>query len=194
MVAHPGFFIKKNLIYLPVILIIVFEASLRYGWPGFQNLIDDWANFSVYITFFIIGYIFNSNTKIIEKIENKKMHSLAMAAISSVLIVTLYFLSDIFHILDPETFYGYIIFRTLIGFNSYMWVIFFIGFGKKALNKTNKVLTYLSKASLPFYIIHLLPVTAFSFIFLKLPLNPYFEFFIVSVTFECSPVNTPEPP
>ena len=166
---------------MPVILVIIFEASLRYRWPGFQNLIDDWANFSVYITFFIIGYIFNSNTKIIEKIENKKMHSLVMALISSVFIVALYFISDVFHILNSGTFYGYIIFRVLIGFNSYMWVMFFIGFGKKILNKTNKMLVYLSEASFPFYILHLFSVTAFSFIFLKLSLNPYFEFFLVSI-------------
>ena len=79
------------------------------------------------------------------------------------------------------TFYGYIIFRVLIGFNSYMWVLFFIGFGKKTLNRTNKILVYLSEASFPFYILHLFSVTVFSFIFLKLFLNPYFEFFLVSI-------------
>jgi surface polysaccharide O-acyltransferase-like enzyme len=144
-------------------------------------LIDDWANFSVYITFFIIGYIFNTSTKIIEKIENKKIHSLVMAMVSSVFIITLYFLSDVFNILNSGTFYGYIIFRVLIGFNSYMWVMFFIGFGKKILNKTNKMLVYLSEASLPFYVLHLFSVTAFSFIFLRLSLNPYLKFFLVSI-------------
>jgi surface polysaccharide O-acyltransferase-like enzyme len=104
-----------------------------------------------------------------------------MALISSVFIVALYFISDVFHILNSGTLYGYIIFRVLIGFNSYMWVLFFIGFGKKILNKTNKMLVYLSKASLPFYILHLFSVTAFSFIFLKLSINPYFEFFLVSI-------------
>jgi surface polysaccharide O-acyltransferase-like enzyme len=173
--------VKKNFIYIPVILIIIFEASLRYRWPGFQNLIDDWANFSVYITFFLIGYIINSNTRIIEKIKNKKFHSCVMAIISSVFIITLYFLSEVFHILNSGTFYLYIIFRILIGFNSYMWVMFFIGFGKKALNKTNKMLVYLSEASFPFYILHLFSVTAFSFIFLKLSLNSYLEFFLVSI-------------
>jgi glucan biosynthesis protein C len=176
-----SFFVKKNFIYMPLILVIIFEASLRYRWPGFQNLIDDWANFSVYITFFIIGYIFNSNTKIIEKIENKRMHSLLIGLISSVFIVALYFLSDVFYILDSGTLSGYIIFRVLIGFNSYMWVMFFIGFGKKMLNKKNKMLVYLSKASFPFYILHLFSVTAFSYIFLKLSFNPYFEFFLVSI-------------
>jgi hypothetical protein len=36
-------------ILLPALWTGLLEAALRPGWPGYQNLINDWANFSVYL-------------------------------------------------------------------------------------------------------------------------------------------------
>jgi hypothetical protein len=34
----------------------VVELALRWRWPGFQNLYDDWANFLWYSLFFVGGF------------------------------------------------------------------------------------------------------------------------------------------
>ncbi|KAL2631067.1 hypothetical protein R1flu_015753 [Riccia fluitans] len=40
----------------PVVLLACVQLGLRDRWPGYQNLVDDWANFWFYSTFFIAGF------------------------------------------------------------------------------------------------------------------------------------------
>ena len=43
------------LVYAPIAPLAFVQATLRERWPGFQNLVDDWANFSYYLLFFLLG-------------------------------------------------------------------------------------------------------------------------------------------
>ncbi|KAL3688963.1 hypothetical protein R1sor_015272 [Riccia sorocarpa] len=40
----------------PVVILACLQLGLRDKWPGYQNLVDDWANFWFYSTFFIAGF------------------------------------------------------------------------------------------------------------------------------------------
>ena len=44
-------------IYLPILPLALIQVTLRGYWPGFQNLLDDWANFSYYSLYFILGFL-----------------------------------------------------------------------------------------------------------------------------------------
>jgi hypothetical protein len=48
--------LKEQLLPGTFEVIIVFETLLRPIYPGKQTLVNDWANFTVYLTFFILGY------------------------------------------------------------------------------------------------------------------------------------------
>ena len=54
------FFARGSLILVPCVWIALLEAVFRPGWPGFQNLVNDWANFTVYFSFFLFGYFAGS--------------------------------------------------------------------------------------------------------------------------------------
>jgi peptidoglycan/LPS O-acetylase OafA/YrhL len=43
--------------WLPLLLLAGIEVVLRGRWPGVQNLYDDWANFALYSTLFVTGYV-----------------------------------------------------------------------------------------------------------------------------------------
>ena len=52
-----GFLSQGRNIMLPMLVIIAFETLLRPIYPGRQTLVNDWANFTVYLTFFLLGII-----------------------------------------------------------------------------------------------------------------------------------------
>lgn len=43
--------------WLPLLLLAGIEVALRGRWPGVQNLYDDWANFALYSTLFVTGFV-----------------------------------------------------------------------------------------------------------------------------------------
>ena len=43
-------------LYLPMAPLILIEVSLRWLFPGFRDLIHDWASFSVWLFVFIAGF------------------------------------------------------------------------------------------------------------------------------------------
>lgn len=45
---------------LSLVAITASEVYLRERWPGYQNLVDDWANFTSYSVFFVLGLIIGS--------------------------------------------------------------------------------------------------------------------------------------
>ena len=44
-------------VYAPILPLAVIQVTMRERWPGLQNLIDDWANFTYYSTFLIAGFL-----------------------------------------------------------------------------------------------------------------------------------------
>ncbi len=48
---------KPGAIFLLALPLAIIEGFLRPKWHGFQNLYNDWANFFLYIFYFIYGYL-----------------------------------------------------------------------------------------------------------------------------------------
>jgi fucose 4-O-acetylase-like acetyltransferase len=40
-----------------VAVLVLVQVALRWMWPGFQNLYNDWANFTYYSLFFVAGFL-----------------------------------------------------------------------------------------------------------------------------------------
>jgi peptidoglycan/LPS O-acetylase OafA/YrhL len=57
--ARPGHreHVADGWAWLPLLLLAASEALLRGRWPGVQNLYDDWANFALYSTLFVTGFL-----------------------------------------------------------------------------------------------------------------------------------------
>ncbi len=133
---------------LPLLLI---QTTLRVRWPGFQNLVDDWANFTFYITVFLYGYFLCAHERIAEAVVRQRKLCLTLALVCMALYLGL-------HITDRVPRWGYtpanLSYLALRGFAAWCWILTWIGYAKRHLNFTNGFLRYASEAALPFYILH----------------------------------------
>ena len=164
--------------YVPALYFIITQALLRPGWPGFVNLYNDWANVALYGGLFFFGYIFSLHQNAKNIVSKNWFISLALAILSASAI---FFIEQKFH-LTPGYNIEYMAFKGLHGLNTYLWVIFFIGFGGKFINKSNSFLNYVRNFSFPLYMIHLIPITILDYYFLSLTISVYLKVSIVIIT------------
>ncbi len=167
---------KGRNIYIPIIFIIVAEILLRPFFPGMQNLIMDWANVVVYLSIFIFGFVFASDTRIQERLNKlSKISAYLFAILSFLYILVMYlFLSNGSSISSLGLAWA-----VTKGVFECSAIIFLIFIGKKYLNKNSSLLNYLSKVSFSFYIFHFLPVSMFTYLFMDLQINIYAKYLLV---------------
>lgn len=167
-------FLKRgNNIFLPMLIIVLFEVIFRPYYPGMQKLIGDWANFFVYISFFSIGFIIGDHEKTLDVISKKKLLFLLLALLSSfVYIVTKRFFTQ---------FSNIYFLSALWGVAAYSWVMFYIGLFKVLFNKKNIILNYLNKTSFSLYVFHYLIVSVCNFILLKYKINHYYVWLLSTI-------------
>jgi len=143
--------LNAPLLYSLGLPLAILYAGLIVKFRGPQNLVNDWAWFSVYFTYFVYGFLFTLNDRFGEMIEAKRGLSLRLAC-ACYLAVTYLRWNDA----EPE--FGYnapnMIYLALLTFNSWFWVITILGYGRRYLNRNNQLLAYANEAIYPFYILH----------------------------------------
>lgn len=143
---------KSYGIILFFIPIAVIELLLRRAYPNMQNLISDWANFLMFITVFIFGFIMMSDEQFGEAVDRYWRTALTIG----LLIVTglsVIFAARIQTGLSENTYY--FVEMTLRGIAIWLCMIGFLGFGRRYLNRGGRFIIYASEAALPVYILHL---------------------------------------
>jgi glucan biosynthesis protein C len=170
---HPNF----SLYYMPLIILILFECLLRPRWPGFQNLYDDWANFTNYLFYMIFGYVFVLIHSLRKEIKLKCFINLILGILCFVIKRIVW---ETFNIkLGYNTSALFAISLQTIG--TYLFVLSFIGLGHKYLNNSSFILKYLQGATFPFYIIHFIPVTILTYYLFDTDINYYIRYLIVII-------------
>ena len=172
---------KSTGIFLFFIPIAVIEVLLRDAFPNMQNLISDWANFLMFITVFIFGFIMTSDDKFGEVIDR---HWKAALTIGLLIAISL----SVVHVVQIQTGLNevtfYILEMILRGVCIWFCMIGFLGFGKRFLNRGGKFINYAREAALPVYIIHLPMVVIVGFYVIKFDLpiaGKYFAIIILSL-------------
>lgn len=163
---------------LPMLIIVIFEIVLRPFFPGYQNLIMDWANFTVYLSFFLIGFIMGQEGDLLSVLALNWKISGVLAGLSTVINIiikrTEYFQNTNYTVIVLLSF--------LSGVAAYTWVMFFVGIGKRYFNRTNKYLSNFSKSAFALYIFHYMILTILILFLIKTSLNHYIMFMITCVT------------
>jgi glucans biosynthesis protein C len=129
----------------------IIYASLIIKFRGPQNLVNDWAMFFYYFTYFVWGFLFTLNRAFSRVIEEKRQTWLRLGCISFLAIAYLRWNDK-----EPAFVYSVanMLFLALISFNAWFWVLTILGYGKRYLNRSNALLTYANEAIYPFYILH----------------------------------------
>jgi len=165
-----GFFEKPFMLILIVIPVTLLSAI---------DILDDKNPFVYFATFFI-GYFLLTNEKYQEAINRDKWVYLVL----SIILIFIHFNipTDFTPWSCKWILYGFFDSTTRI-----VPVFALIGIGNRFMNKNSRVLEYLSKASFPVYIIHMLINTIVGFFVIKLGLGVGFKYtLIVAITFTTS--------
>jgi hypothetical protein len=164
-------------IYLMIIPLILSEASLRPFWPTNQNLIADWANFTLSLLLFIYGFIVCSQENIRERIEKQRYVSVGIAIVAFTVLVLFYWIQWP----DPSPA-GMVLYRTLTVVNGWCWLMTIFGFARKYLNFTNRFLQYANEAVYPFYILHQTIIICIAYYMINWQMSIALKFSIISIS------------
>jgi surface polysaccharide O-acyltransferase-like enzyme len=145
----------------------------------FQNLYDDWANFCLYLLYFIYGYLLSSEPTIGQAIDRHKGIALVLAVTCMLALFSLWETGSL-----PERGYSleYILYQFLRGVDSWFWVIALMGLGRSYLNFNSKLLQYASAASYPFYLLHQTILVIIGFYVVRWNVGVIEKFFVISTT------------
>ena len=160
-----NYFEEKRKIFLFAIPLIIVNVSLRWIFPEAHNFIFDWAVILNFLFIFIYGFIIISDSRFEISISRNKGLALILGviiAIFSLTFDTIRYMSLNSNSSSFNAFFEnpiiliitYLIGMTIWSFGMWCWLIAILGYARKYLNKPNSFISYASKISLPFYILH----------------------------------------
>jgi len=156
-------------IFLPVLPLGLIEVLLRPHWPnGNQNLVDDWANFFTYLSFFICGYLLCADTRFGKAIDRALKITLPAALVAMPVFLFMHKLDFARHRGYTPPYLALMFFRSV---TTWLWIVALLGLGRKFLNFHNRVLAYANQAAYPFYILHQTVIVVIGYYVLKLGLG-----------------------
>jgi glucan biosynthesis protein C len=180
----PFFIIGKKLLQLPFfqkltgsLLILVFFTCLIVipGWKlHFNSLWGRWHLFQNAI-YFSLGFVVFSNPLLLEKIKKTKWISLIIA-------ISLTALCFYWHETKPSPAFrsSFYTFRLIVRSVATMaWIVSVLGIASHYFNKENRVSQYITKAILPFYILHQPIVIVMAFYLVQWPIPIPVKLFIL---------------
>ncbi len=143
-------------ILAPALWIAVLEALFRPGWPGYQNLVADWANFTVYLSFFVFGYLAGKEPGLLEAVERARWAALGLGLAAFAARLGTYRLFRVGPGYDPANVAA----QALRGLAAYGLVLAFVGFGRRRLNRAGPGFGWARDLSFPLYVLHFAPLCA----------------------------------
>lgn len=159
----------KNLsplwVYLPIIPLAIVQLTLRDRWPGFQNLYDDWANFSFYSLFFIFGYICALYSGFEKALHREWLRAGLLGFLSCLLYLSKCLPTEINHILSAIAAWGI--------------VVGLLGFANRYFKYSGPIFTYLKDSAFPVYVLHNVAVVLVAWHIVPLNLPIWLKFSII---------------
>lgn len=170
-----GYLSKGNRIFIPLVFIVAVETVLRPPFTGKQILIGDWANDIVYLSMFIFGFVFAYDNKLHKRLSGLLKPAAALVILCISAFIYIYYM---WTAVGSTEFYLTQIWAFLKGIYECSAIILLLILGAKYLNKKSSLLSYLSKASFTYYLLHLLAVTAFTYLFIRTDMNAYIKYIL----------------
>lgn len=157
-----GRFAAMPMFLLPALWTGLLEGLFRAGWPGALNLVNDWAYFTGFFSFFLAGYLLGVVPELLQATEKYRLAALVLGVTAFFIRIAVYFLFTV-----PD---GYnaanIIAHVFRGIAAYGLVMAAMGYGKRYLNIQGKMLGIARDLSFPLYFLHYAPLTAATYLLL----------------------------
>ncbi len=148
------------------------ETLLKPIFPETHNLVRDWYVFIEYLLFTVYGYVLASSPASWDWLANFRRIALALA-----LIVTIGGLSLINA--------GFIIRGKpadlmLANVFTWLWIMVFLGYGRRYLSFGNRLLSWARDASYPIYILHQTVIIVIAYFVIRQPWTPWTKYGVVA--------------
>jgi glucan biosynthesis protein C len=124
----------------------------------------------LYLVLFIYGYILVADERLQETLDK---HAVSGAILGAVMTAAF----QIVLAVDGSRLLVHLAYY----FSRWCWVVSILGFGHRYLNKSNRLLQYLSEASYPFYILHLPVNTIVGYFVIQWPVSIAIKFLAINV-------------
>ncbi len=150
----------------PLLAIVFFVMEVLIVQPQiFAMYADTWHGFSLGLLAFFFGFLFAFSGKVFwQTVLKWRWLYLGSAAVLYLIRIFVYDLNSPAYLMSIE---------------SNVWILGILGFGYKYLNKPSTILSYLSQAAYPVYIIHMFVLYAAAAIILPLELPIFFKFLAI---------------
>jgi glucan biosynthesis protein C len=159
---------RSAYLYLAIIPLAVVEISLRARFPGFRDLIHDWADFSHWFLIFIAGYLLASSRPLLDRTQQLRRLSLALAILATVAMFAQFWRPGEGHfspLVNGRTDIGtYVWFCILHVSNVWFWLLACLGYSGRYLQRPGRSLTYLNNAVYPLFCLHLTIIVALEYV------------------------------
>ena len=146
-------------LYTAIIPLAVVEIALRATYPGFPDLIHDWANFGHWYMIFIAGFLLASSQPLLDRTQQLRGHSFALAAIATAALFAQFWRPDeggFSPLVNGEAdVLTYVWFCVLRVSNAWFWLLTCLGYAGRYLQRPSRLLTYLNGAVYPLFCLHL---------------------------------------
>jgi hypothetical protein len=155
------------LVLVPAVWIAILEGAFRPGWPGFQNLVNDWANFTVYLSFFVLGYAAGTARELLEAMERSRLLALVLGLLAFAARMAVYRLLPV-----PSGYHWTnIAAQAFRGAAAFGLVVAAMGYGRRYLNSESRALSAARDLAFPLYVLHFAPLSAATYLLLETSLG-----------------------
>jgi len=147
------------------------EALLKPLFPETHNLTGDWYIFVHYLLLTVYGFVLASIPGAWDWLAAKRRVSLALGLTVIIGLLTLFNVGVIAH--DTPTDH------VLANVFTWLWLMTFIGYGRRHLNFANGLLVWARSASYPIYILHQTVIVVIAYFVVAQPWHPWTKYFVV---------------
>jgi peptidoglycan/LPS O-acetylase OafA/YrhL len=156
---------QSSVVYLALVPLVLAQVTLRGRWPGFQNLIDDWANFTYYSLFFLFGFALAWAPEL-ERLAHREWKRAGLLAAAALLGMVA---TDLLRARGFEL--AVFANRALSAVAGGCAVLFLLGCAARFLVFSNRTLRWLAESAYPVYQLHQLAVVMVGLWVVTLPLS-----------------------
>lgn len=138
-------------VYAAIVPLAAVQVGLRGRWPGYQNLYDDWANFSYYSLFFVAGFLLTCFPAVERAVHRERWRATCAGAAALVAMVALA------GGLRPPPGPGsarWVGFEALSAVAGLCIVAALLGHGARLLATRERGIDYARDSAMPVYVLH----------------------------------------
>ncbi len=139
-------------------LMIAIQVGLRWAWPGFQNLVWDWANFAYYSAFFIGGFYVGRFASVAKLVDDHRVVMTRIGLAASVGLVP--FWLRLVVVDDVSDWKAYLLYTPLSALAGVGLVIGFAGWARRHFAGDGRLHTWAKDRAFGVYLLHQICVVA----------------------------------